>query len=158
MAQQLQPGDRYWKAIEPYWTPLCSSWDVGPEAFLEALQSVPEKSQHLFACHWCLSEVRNGGFLQFFHNSTGILAPEARKGFTALAASELAAILADAISYFGPNYPRDRVMRLTHLPPWLDHGREEWDPFRALDLRLYAWLDASRDRWELLADAYASAA
>ncbi|WP_369973953.1 DUF4375 domain-containing protein [Polaromonas sp. SP1] len=33
-------------------------------------------SRHLFAVHWCQSEICNGGFMQFFANSTGVLAPE----------------------------------------------------------------------------------
>ena len=157
MTQQLRPGETYWRVIEPYWEPLCASWDDGPEAFLNALKSVPEKAQHLFACHWCQSEVLNGGLFQIFYNSTGILAPEACKGFAALATTELASILADAISYFGVQYPRERALRLEALPPWL-RNRDSWDPFRTLDERFYAWMDAIPHRWDLLADAYAQAA
>jgi hypothetical protein len=50
----------------------------------------------LYAAHWCISNVDNGGLLQFFWNSTGILAPEAREGFTIAGLKDLARVLEEA--------------------------------------------------------------
>ncbi|WP_164468170.1 DMP19 family protein [Caulobacter vibrioides] len=48
--------------------------------FLAGFSAVPTPSKHLLATHWLQSEVHNGGFSQFFSNSTGVLAPEAVAG------------------------------------------------------------------------------
>jgi hypothetical protein len=110
---------------------------------------------HLFAAHWCQSEVRNGGLHQFFSNSTGVLAPEALKGFRAIGVSEWADILAEAMQFFGNSYPREQSDRLEALDGRQGRRREEWDPFYRLDERFYEWLHAEPDRWERAADAYA---
>lgn len=150
------PGHLAWSLIEPHWDVLCASWDRGADGFAAQMQAAPLKVQHLFPAHWCESEVCNGGFHQFFHNSTGILAPEAVKGFAAAGANELSAIVSEAIRYFGPVYPRDRSVRLARLPNPSGREREKWDPFAALDIRFYDWLEAESNRWYRLADAYAA--
>src|SRR5262245_46639863 len=111
-----EPGDLYWSVVEPYWLRLNESWDEDPSHFLEALRAVPERIQHLYAAHWCQSEVRNGGLFQFFFNSTGILAPEAVSGLNTVGATELADILAEAMRHFGDIYPRVRSERVASLP------------------------------------------
>jgi len=62
----------------------------------------------LYAAHFCLSEVHNGGFLQLFWNSTGVLVPEAIEGYQALGMPKLAATFASAAGVLGSAYPRDR--------------------------------------------------
>ena len=64
-------------------------WDAiniydGPEVFLTTLNHVSREAGLLFAAYFCQTEVCNGGFHQFFFNSTGVLAPEAVDGFTAI--------------------------------------------------------------------------
>ena len=150
------PGQLAWSLIEPHWDVLCESWDRGPDAFAAEMQRVPLKVQRLFPVHWCESEVCNGGFHQFFYNSTGILAPDAVQGFAAIGANDLSAILSEAIRYFGPVYPRDRSTRLARLPNESGRKREEWDPFCELDTRFYDWLEAENNRLARLTDAYAA--
>jgi hypothetical protein len=150
------PGQLAWSLIDPHWDVLCKSWDRGAEAFVAEMQKVPLKVQHLFPAHWCESEVCNGGFHQFFYNSTGILAPEAAQGYAAIGANELSTIVSEAMLYFGPTYPRERADRLALLPNPLGRKRELWDPFSSLDSRFYDWLESERNRWERLADAYAA--
>ncbi len=72
---------------------------------------MPRPSLLLFAAHFCLSEVWNGGLLQFFWNSTGLLAPEAIEGFKAIGMSRLGGIIAIAAACLGDEYPRDRQDR-----------------------------------------------
>jgi hypothetical protein len=148
MAVVTIPGELYWSLIEPYWLVLNESWDHGPADFLRALDDVPERVRHLYPAHWCQSEVRNGGLHQFFFNTTGLLAPEAAAGFSKIGASELADIVTKAQSFFGANYPRDRLERMAQLP--------DADPFRELDAKFYSWLDAEKDRWDMIADRYAA--
>jgi hypothetical protein len=108
---------------------------------------------HLFAAHWCQSEVCNGGFHQFFTNSTGVLAPEALAGFKAIGVIEWASLLEEAMRFFGEPYPREREVREERLSKVSGKEREHWDPFFALDDRFYEWKHAEDD--ERAADAYA---
>ncbi len=156
MRTEAKVGDRYWSLVAPHWLELNESWDRGADTFISQIQRVPLQVQHLYAAHWCQSEVCNGGFYQFFHNSTGILAPEAVSGFQAIGAQELAVILEQAIAYFGIPYPRDRAARIALLPASTDRPRAKWDPFAALDDQFYNWLEPDHDRWDKLADSYAS--
>ena len=152
MTQLYEPGESYWRLIDPYWLSLNESWDGGPEAFLAAFGSAPLKVQHLYACHWCQSEVTNGGFHQFFYNTTGLLAPEALIGFSAIGAGELATITAELMAQFGLSYPRDRTTRIDALEELL---RRHKQLFAGSDGRFCAWMDLRPRRWELLADLYA---
>lgn len=146
------PGERYWSVIEPIW----DSIDIygTPENFLHQFHAVSPGAGHLFAAHWCQSEVCNGGFHQFFCNSTGVLAPEALAGFLAIGLSEWTKLLAEAMKFFGAPYPRDREKRLAMLPRG-PGKRKEWDPFYALDDRFY--LHAKENPWDLAADRFAEA-
>jgi hypothetical protein len=96
--------------------------------------------------------VRNGGLHQFFSNATGVLALEALAGFRAMGLTEWAAILDEAMRYFGEPYPREQADRHERLAGCCGRRREEWDPFFALDERFSSWLHAEPDRWERAAD------
>src|SRR5215471_12027473 len=118
----------YWTVVEPVWLPLNRTWE-DPEKFVRRYRRVRSEAGHLYAAHWCQSEVRNGGFHQFFSNTTGLLAPEALEGFRAIGVVVLAEILAEALRHFGSPYPRDRDNRDGFLPIPQRRPREEWDPF-----------------------------
>jgi hypothetical protein len=152
LAMNETHGDEYWLAIEPIWDRI-SIYD-GPAVFLEQFKSVQPELGHLFAAHWCQSEVRNGGFHQFFYNPTGVLAPEAAAGFRAIGLEDCAAVVKEAMSFFGSVYPRDREVRIGLLPEGPEDTREEWDPFDELDSRFYDALDGEGDRFERAADDY----
>lgn len=107
----------YWKVVEPFWD-LINIYD-GPEVFQSTYDSAPRISGLIFAAHFCQSEVCNGGFGQFFSNSTGVLAPEAVEGFRQIGQPRVAAVVESAMELLGPAYPRDRddrEERLPHLP------------------------------------------
>jgi len=85
-----------WKVIEPMWGLLKTPYE--PD---ERLQTVATPGQRAFyALHWTISEVSNGGFHQYFYNSTGYLAPEAITGAELLGASEYANVIRRATSIF----------------------------------------------------------
>jgi Domain of unknown function (DUF4375) len=153
-----KPGERYWDLIAPYWLPLNEEWDRDIDSFLSRSQKVPPRVLHLYAAHWCRSEVDNGGFYQLFYNTTGLLAPEAVTGFRAIGLLEWSVLLSEAMAYFGDPYPRDRSVRLKGLPEAEGRERKEWDPFAALDDRFYRCSDATGMRWENAADSYAAPA
>ncbi len=149
-----QPDNSYWQLIDPIWRSV-SIYD-GAEVFLHQFEQLRPEVGHLFAAQWCVSEVCNGGLHQFFANSTGVLAPESLEGFRAIGLKKLAAILAEAMQFFGPRYPRDREERSRLLPRADGRKRREWDPFFRLDKRFFKWLDADRDGWKHAANAYAA--
>jgi hypothetical protein len=148
-------GDRYWALIEPHWLPLNEAWDLGLDQFLMTMQQVPPRVADLYAAHWCQSEVRNGGFYQFFFNTTGLLAPEAAKGFRAIGMLEWATLLTETMNYFGSPYPRDRARRLVLLTNH-DDELNGLNPFAAADDRFFFCADDEPERWEERADSYAA--
>jgi hypothetical protein len=143
-ANQDEPLAVAWERIEPYWDAV--SIYNGPTVFLDAFRQVPEPARHHFAVWWCDSEVCNGGFHQFFYNSTGVLAPEALEGFRAIGLAECAKLVEAAINKFGSKYPRDREERHSALQAIELPGRErmQWDPFYDLDERYYAAKEVER--------------
>jgi hypothetical protein len=153
MAKAREPGELSWSLVEPVWKSV-SIYD-GPDTFRRQFRAVQSEVGHLLAAYWCQSEVRNGGFHQFFSNSTGVLAPEALDAFRSIGLTEWAEILAEAMQVFGTPYPREREDRQERLSEFKGRKREEWDPFHSLDDRFYEWLHAGEKRWEKAADKYA---
>lgn len=126
----MKPGQLYGEAIMPIWDKV--SIYSGGAVFLRQLIEVGREQGLLLAAHWCMSEVCNGGFHQFFANSTGVLGPEAVRGFEMIGAKEYARIAADAVSRLGSPYPRDREQRYEALDGLVR------DPFNELDHQFYA--------------------
>jgi len=151
---------RYWDHIEPFWESV-SIYD-GPEEFLLGFTETPEHAAHLLAVHWCASEVCNGGFHQFFFNSTGVLAPEAAIGFRAIGMPRTAAVVTAAMESFGAPYPRDREERqdalaaLVAIDPETTHD-SDWDnPFGDLDRQFYELIELENGGKEKAAEDYAA--
>jgi hypothetical protein len=152
-----QPGTAYSQVIAPWWERVDVSCDADP--FLRTFACVPEPAGHLLAIQWCESEVCNGGFHQFFMNSTGVLALEAARGMRAIGMPAMAEIVEQAMAVFGAAYPREQAQRRRVLegnpPKDLDESkRDEWDPFVALDDAFYAAM--RHDTLYDAADAYAA--
>jgi hypothetical protein len=77
----------------------------------EGLWEFAEWVGDLVCVHWLLSEFENGGLMQFFINSTGILAPEAVSALRRMRLPEAAEALRRAVELFGSPYPRDKKDR-----------------------------------------------
>lgn len=153
MNQHPAPGDVYQPLIGLLWETV-STID-GPEVFLSQFRRVPVKAGHLFAALWCKAEVYNGGFHQFFFNSTGVLAPEALAGFRAIGLHDWAALLDQAMGVFSTPYPRDQTERWRQFCG-VPNEREIGEMFDQLDWRFYEPLRNDYDFWERAADAYAA--
>lgn len=146
-----------------YWDRLGAAFDQvdiynGADAFFAGFAPLPAPVQHLFAAHWCQSEVNNGGFDQFFFNSTGVLAPEAEAGFRAIGLTGVADIVREAISLLGPTYPREREARIAAMDAVAGTGERRFldvqRRFSDLDDRFYA---AMKDvEYFAIAEAYAA--
>ncbi|MCX6858360.1 MAG: DUF4375 domain-containing protein [Verrucomicrobia bacterium] len=96
--------------------------------FLGDFEKVPERAGALLAAHWTQSEFMNGGLGQFFSNPTGVLAPEAVVAFIALGMPETAAILSEAMLFFGVPYPRDRETRQQVVERFYEEQGEDGNP------------------------------
>ena len=107
----------YWTLVEPYWSVI--EIGEGAEVFQSTFGSVPRTSGLLYAAHFCRSEVGNGGFRQFFGNNTGVLAPEAVKGFREIDQMRVAELVQLAMDLLNIEYPRERKQRqdlLSQMP------------------------------------------
>ncbi len=152
----------YWKAIEPIWRKV-SIYDGG-ERFLAEFPKISAKQKALYAAHWAQSEIRNGGLDQFFSNSTGVLAPEAVEGYRALGMHQTAAVIEEALEFFGDPYPRDREVRIDALgEAWEDADKsemefeEDYSVFDELDNRFFELIDTEAGGFEAVANAFAVA-
>ena len=154
MSLVQHPGELYWSVVEPFWRAV-SIYD-GSEIFLRQFHTLPSKARHLFATHWCQSEVRNGGYYQFFTNPTGVLAPEALAGFEAIGLTEWAATLAEAMRFFGEPFPREQAGRQERLAESSSSLQEELARLSTLDERVFSWLHANPEGWERAADRFAA--
>ena len=104
-----------------------------PIEFLEWFHGLTIPQQILFPTEWLCIEVYNGGFHQYFSNSTGLHAPEAVLGFRALGLDDIAEIVEKAMAVFGSDYPRDRDAREAFLDAIEGSDISEWNPFFRLD-------------------------
>jgi Domain of unknown function (DUF4375) len=104
----------YWELVKP----LFSTIDYGnsPAEFAASITAAPRPCVLLFAAHMCLAETHNGGFLQLFWNTTGMLVPEGAEGFRGMGMPKTATLLEQAALPLGTPYPRDRDQRWDALP------------------------------------------
>lgn len=105
MAEELYS---YWALVEPLFQQVDTT---DAAAYSKSVEVIPREVVLLFAAHFCLSEVHNGGFLQFFWNSNGMMAPEAIEGFKAIGMPKLASVVKAAAAPLGSPYPREREER-----------------------------------------------
>jgi hypothetical protein len=123
----------------------------GPTVFLETFSRAPRAIGLLFVTGWCYAEVCNGGFRQFFWNSTGVLAPEAAEGFAAIGQPGVANIVREAMASLGSPYPRDRHPRDDAVEAMPRHF------FDALNERFYALIDVEAGGFSPACEKYAIA-
>jgi Domain of unknown function (DUF4375) len=138
-------GD-YWTTIEPFWDAI--NIYEGPEIFRETFDSAPRVSGLMFAAHFCQSEICNGGFNQFFWNSTGVLAPEAVEGFREIGQLKIAALVESAMDLVGCPYPRDREERQRRLSQLAEGALD------ALDQTFFSLIQSEAGGFQDAADRY----
>ena len=109
----------------------CISIYDGADVFLHDFAEAGALHRTIFAAYWPHAEILNGGLLQFFRNSTGVLAPEAVEAYVLLGLPLLAAKLQGAMDWFGSPYPRQRELRRGRLDS-LAVSYED-DPFEGAD-------------------------
>jgi len=122
-----------WSVIEPMW----GSVDIydSLEVLETYLAPASPGQRAVFSTTWLHNEVCNGGFDQFFYNSTGILSHEALLGFERLGATDYRGLVERAMSLFPEGIvPSDRAKRVELLESIECKLLEEIDrQFLALD-------------------------
>ncbi len=146
----MSDGDAYWSVLESALDGV-SIYD-GPERFLKQFGAAEVVPRNLFAAHYCQSEICNGGFRQFFENSTGVLAPEAVDAFRLLGMPEISILISNAMAWFGSTYPRERDARMDALSECAT------SPFDNQDTAFYRLLDSENGGFYHAADKYALSA
>ena len=101
-----KPIDSYWDMLEPHFEAINIYEDPG--TFAASIADIPPHVVLLYAAHMCQSEVHNGGFLQLFWNSTGIIVPHAIEAYKMIGMPILAYLLLRAAQPLGSPYPLDR--------------------------------------------------
>lgn len=144
-----EPGDDLHDVIGPIWHSV--SVHAPPREFVEMFGYLPQPVGNLFASQWCQSEVCNGGFHQFFSNSTGVLAPEAVVGMAAIGLPNASTVVREAMAFLAPPYPRARSKRVKSL------GGFARAQFKELDQAFYHHLRSESGGFLEAADAYARA-
>lgn len=137
----------YWSTVEPFWEAI--NIGEGPEVFRKTFETVPRVSGLLFAAHFCQSEVCNGGFRQFFSNSTGVLAPEAAEGFREIGQPKIATLIQSAMGLVGSPYLRDREERQARLK------QISKDSLDLLDEEFFDLIESENGGFQEAADSYA---
>ena len=144
----------YWNLVEPVWETI--SIYEGPDTFLAHYAAAPEVSRVLFAAHWCQSEVRNGGFGQFFFNTTGVLAPEAAAAFRTIGMVRTADLVDRAINVFKGPYPRERTARQKAMSDLdVKAAPDAPYPFDELDPEFFDLIKTEAGGFGAAADRYA---
>lgn len=104
----IQANDPY-AIIEPVWWSV--STDVSPEKYKAEMARFTREQQLVFACHWYIAEVNNGGHDQFYYNSTGIVWRDALEGFTAIGQAAVAKLISESAKRMGGSPSLDRNAR-----------------------------------------------
>lgn len=136
------------RAYPKYYMPYYDQFNFydGRDEWLRSIEKIPEKAVNLFAVHWLHLEVCNGGFWQYFFNSTGTSAPEARRGFTAIGMPEVSVVVDKAMALLGSEYPGTKEARREIVgSPFDSEGFSDLDAnFDDLDSRFYDLADTSQ--------------
>lgn len=77
----------------------------------EKMHRLNEQQRIFYVAQTLEAEVNNGGFDQFFYNSSGAFANELVEAFTAIGAHHTAEICRKAVEAFGSEVPTDREKR-----------------------------------------------
>ena len=135
----IADGDLAWAVIEPMWDDL--EFSDGYKQVMEFLSSVTQGQSALISLDWCQKEVRNGGFEQFFMNSTGMLSEKALAGFRLIGAECYAELLEQALSCFpdgkAPSSASGRTKILRSIPK--EDRNALFDP---LEIKFYSLLNS----------------
>ena len=109
----------------------------------DTLDQLTEPQKNFYFNQNLEREINNGGFNQYFYNSSGDFAHETITSLRAIGAGKTAGILQKAIDQFpGSVVPKDRVKRQEVLEKIEDKANEVWEQ---LDQAFYKYEDNLND-------------
>lgn len=130
------------KVIDPLWWTV-SIYD-SKEKYENDLEPYSFHQRAVFALMWYMAEVNNGGHLQFYSNSTGIVWEDAMEGFELIGLKEGKVIIEESARRFGTRPSFDREERENVLNK-IDNDFEDLDS-------LFYKLDGTVNITERIAD------
>jgi hypothetical protein len=83
-----------------------TNFEEGEQYTLDKVNNLTKGQQAIFSVWWVEAEVNNGGFNQFFFNSSGQFGPMSEAGFELLNAAKFANLMRRANSIFAENKER----------------------------------------------------
>lgn len=154
----------YWDVIEPFWDEFCAGL-VGRTAPQLLLAELPDGIGMLSAAHLCQSEVRNGGFDQFFYNSSGKVGEAALAGYEQFGMPLIAGATRTAMARLGEPYPvargarqkRRSQVRTQMLAKLTEKPDSWWSPYDDEEDLFYAQIDQENGGFEAAALAWCRA-
>lgn len=154
----------YWDVIEPHWDAFCDGL-TGRTQASDVIAALPAGVGLLAAAHLCQSEVRNGGFHQYFFNTSGKVAEAALAGYELIGMTEVAGATSVAMARLGAPYPAARGARQKRLAETratalaaLDSKPDSfWSPFDDEEDVFYARIDDENGGFDAAATAYCRA-
>lgn len=149
----LKFDDIYWLAVDPIWEKV-SIYD-GFEKYKKQISKFPDIQINLFAAHWLNSEVNNGGFHQFYSNSTGIVIIEAIRAYKEMGLINTSNLIEKTARFFENHDIRDREVRNELLDEYEDnHDEDLWNPFENDDDNFYKMCDDASECFSKSASEY----
>ena len=123
-----------WAVLEPMWWALETPYEPDPR-----LERATPGQRAAYALTWTESEVSNGGFEQYFWNSTGMLLDDAIAGSQLVGARDAERVLREAGAVFPDGRaPEARAARQKALD---DFSSAQSERLGRLDDRFFAILD-----------------
>ena len=105
---------------------LC--YRIGQKAGTRGESSLSDTERRLCAAYWLEGEVMNGGFHQYFFNSTGNDSDASLAGLKEMGATAAAALLERAMAVFpGGEPPADRLKRTEAMDKIVSQSKAVWD-------------------------------
>lgn len=116
-------NDDYFFIIAPMWEKgnIYDSYDVLNKSLMDFSLS----QKYFYAIEWLIAEVFNGGFYQFFDNSTGIVWEDARKGFEMMKFDKMLAIMDNVQKIYGKQPSKVREERWKEIEKFHDDEMAE---------------------------------
>ena len=105
----------YWPFTESF-TDSVSFYD-STELYLLQFEFADPIEANMFVLYWFQAEILNGGLMQFFENSTGLIAPEVVVALRCVGLPKLSEKLHEVLLQLGNTYERNRAKRKKLIAP-----------------------------------------
>ncbi len=150
-SRRKMPFHEQWQRKHEVWD--FDGWS--DDGFDPSMSRWPRDVQIFAAMGYGKSDIENGGFHQFFGNSTGAFAPEMVEFCNRAGLDDVAATITEAMKMLGSPYPVDRASRQAALADITYRGVGGGsDPFHDLNERFFNQISRNRPRYDDAADAW----